>query len=101
MEQLLKSDFYFDLPEELIAQTSNDLKVNILADVEKTYATIESVNEIAKNIEDITTNLDDYLTKDEAASNYLTISDAEITYLTKDAADVASDVQKEMKYIRE
>lgn len=74
--------------QEMIQTANADLKLNILADVEKTYATIASVEELEKEIEGITGDLSNYLTKDDAAANYLTISTAAETYLSKDEADM-------------
>ena len=67
---------------ELIREATSNLKLDILGTVEQTYATIESVEELAKEIEGVTGDLDKYLTKDDAAANYLSIIDAENTYLS-------------------
>lgn len=72
---------------ELIREATSNLKLDILGTVEQTYATIESVEELAKEIEGVTGDLDKYLTKDDAAANYLSIIDAENTYLSKEEAD--------------
>ena len=71
----------------MIKTANDDLKVNILEDVSKTYATIESVEDLAEEIEGITGDLSNYLTKDDAATTYLTITTAADTYLSKDDAD--------------
>ena len=73
--------------QTLITNATNDIKLNILQTVEETYATKAEVEEISKEIENITLDLDKYLTKDDAANNYLTIVDAADTYLSKEQAD--------------
>lgn len=67
----------------LIQEANENLKVEILGAVEDTYATKDALNELAKDIENITGGLDDYLTKEDAAITYLTQTDAAETYLTK------------------
>jgi hypothetical protein len=74
--------------QDLVNQANEDLKISILKDVEATYATKESVEEISKDIEAITGDLNNYLTKEDASTNYLTIANAAETYLTKNDADM-------------
>ena len=69
--------------KELIKTANENLKVEILGAVEDTYATKDALNELAKDIENITGGLDGYLTKEEASITYLTQTDAADTYLTK------------------
>jgi hypothetical protein len=69
--------------KELIKTTNENLKVEILGVVEDTYATKDALDELAKDIENITGGLDGYLTKEEASITYLTQTDAADTYLTK------------------
>jgi hypothetical protein len=69
--------------KELIKTANENLKVDILGVVEDTYATKDALDELAKDIENITGGLDDYLTKEEASITYLTQTDAADTYLTK------------------
>jgi hypothetical protein len=73
--------------QTLITNATNDIKLNILQTVEETYATKAEVEEVSKEIENITLDLDKYLTKDDAANNYLTIVDAADTYLSKEQAE--------------
>lgn len=69
--------------KELIKTANENLKVDILGVVEDTYATKDALDELAKDIENITGGLDGYLTKEEASITYLTQTDAADTYLTK------------------
>lgn len=69
--------------KELIKTANENLKVEILGVVEDTYATKDALDELAKDIENITGGLDGYLTKEEASITYLTQTDAADTYLTK------------------
>lgn len=69
--------------KELIQTANENLKVEILNAVETTYATKDALDELAKDIENITGGLDDYLTKEEASITYLTQIDAANTYLTQ------------------
>lgn len=70
-----------------IQEANENLKIEILGAVEETYATKDALDELAKDIENITGGLDDYLTKEEAAITYLTQTDAADIYLTQiDAA---------------
>jgi hypothetical protein len=71
----------------MISEANSNLKIDILKTVEETYATIDSVEELAKDIEAVTGDLSKYLTKDDAAVTYLTQIDAANTYLTKVDAD--------------
>lgn len=71
----------------LISEATENLKIEIYDKVEETYATKESLEEISKEIEGITGDLDNYLTKEDAATNYLTIANAAETYLSKVDAD--------------
>lgn len=73
--------------QDMIAEANSNLKIDILKTVEETYATIDSVEELAKDIEAVTGDLSKYLTKDDAAVTYLTQNDAANTYLTKVDAD--------------
>lgn len=73
--------------EKLVSDTASNLRNEIYETVESTYATIESVDELRENIEGVTGNLDNYLTKNEASSIYVTQEYAEETYFTKDAAN--------------
>jgi hypothetical protein len=73
--------------KEFIKEANDNLKLDILKTVEETYATIESVEEISKEIENISGDLSKYLTKEDAATNYLTIADAANTYLTLSDAE--------------
>ena len=73
--------------QDMISEANNNLKIDILKTVEETYATIDSVEELAKDIEAVTGDLSKYLTKDDAAVTYLTQIDAANTYLTKVDAD--------------
>lgn len=73
--------------EKLVADTASGLKSEIYDTVEKTYATIESVEELKDSIGDVAGNLDNYLSKNEAASTYVTKEHAEETYFTKEAAN--------------
>lgn len=73
--------------KELIQTANENLKVEILNAVEDTYATKDTVDKLAKDIENITDGLDDYLTKEEASITYLTQTDAADTYLTKEDAN--------------
>lgn len=66
-----------------IQEANENLKIEILGAVEETYATKDALNELAKDIENITDGLDGYLTKEEASITYLTQTDAADTYLTK------------------
>lgn len=63
------------------------VKTDILADVDETYATKEEVENISKDIEDITTELEGYLTKEEASTTYISKTDAEDIYLSKTDAE--------------
>lgn len=81
--------------QELIKQASDDIKLNILQTVEETYATKEALEDLSKEIENITLDLDGYLTKEDAATNYLTIADAANTYLSKEEADQKGWVTEE------
>jgi hypothetical protein len=65
-----------------IQEANENLKIEILGAVEKTYATKEELNALAEDIESITGGLDNYLTKEEAALTYLTQTEAADTYLT-------------------
>lgn len=69
--------------QDMISEANSNLKIDILKTVEETYATIDSVEELAKDIEAVTGDLSKYLTKDDAAVTYLTQIDAANTYLTK------------------
>ena len=73
--------------QDMISEANSNLKIDILKTVEETYATIDSVEELAKDIEAVTGDLSKYLTKDDAAVTYLTQIDAANTYLTKVDAD--------------
>lgn len=73
--------------QDLINESSNNLKTEIYGKVEETYATKESLEELSKDIEGITGDLDNYLTKEDAATNYLTIANAENIYLSQEAAE--------------
>lgn len=73
--------------QDMISEANSNLKIDILKTVEETYATIDSVEELAKDIEAVTGDLSKYLTKDDAAVTYLTQNDAANTYLTKVDAD--------------
>lgn len=69
-----------------IATAKNELKTDILSVVEETYATKEDVENISKDLEDVTTSLDSYLTKNEASTTYLSKDDAAKDYLSKNEA---------------
>ena len=73
--------------QDMISEANSNLKIDILKTVEETYATIDSVEELAKDIEAVTGDLSKYLTKDDAAVTYMTQYDAANTYLTKVDAD--------------
>ena len=73
--------------QALVNEATENIKIDILGAVENKYATKESVNELAEEIEGITGDLNNYLTKDEASITYLTMSSAEDIYLSKVDAD--------------
>ena len=72
---------------DMISEANENLKIDVLKTVEETYATIETVEELAKDIESVTGDLSKYLTKDDAAITYLTQNDAANTYLSKTEAE--------------
>lgn len=72
---------------DMISEANENLKIDVLKTVEETYATIESVEELAKDIESVTGDLNKYLTKEDAAITYLTQNDAANTYLSKTEAE--------------
>lgn len=72
--------------DNAIATAKNELKTDILSVVEETYATKEDVENISKDLEDVTTSLDSYLTKNEASTTYLSKDDAAKDYLSKNEA---------------
>lgn len=72
--------------QELVNQATENLRSDILSEVESTYATIESVENISKEIEDINGTLDGFLTKNEAELNYLSKNEASDVYLSKNEA---------------
>ena len=71
----------------MISDANENLKIDVLKTVEETYATIETVEELAKDIESVTGDLSKYLTKEDAAITYLTQIDATNTYLSKTEAE--------------
>ena len=71
----------------MISEANENLKIDVLKTVGETYATIESVEELAKDIESVTGDLNKYLTKEDAAITYLTQNDAVNTYLSKTEAE--------------
>lgn len=71
----------------MISEANENLKIDVLKTVEETYATIETVEELAKDIESVTGDLSKYLTKEDAAITYLTQIDATNTYLSKTEAE--------------
>lgn len=71
----------------MISEANENLKIDVLKTVEETYATIETVEELAKDIESVTGDLSKYLTKDDAAITYLTQNDAANIYLSKTEAE--------------
>lgn len=72
---------------DMISEANENLKIDVLKTVGETYATIESVEELAKDIESVTGDLNKYLTKEDAAITYLTQNDAANTYLSKTEAE--------------
>lgn len=72
---------------DMISEANENLKIDVLKTVEETYATIESVDELAKDIEAVTGDLSNYLKKDEAATTYLSQTEAAETYFTKTDAE--------------
>ena len=72
---------------DMISEANENLKIDVLKTVEETYATIETVEELAKDIESVTGDLSKYLTKEDAAITYLTQIDATNTYLSKTEAE--------------
>lgn len=72
--------------QELVNQATENLRSDILSEVESTYATIESVENISKEIEDINGALDGFLTKNDAELNYLSKNEASDIYLSKNEA---------------
>ena len=73
--------------QTMISEANENLKISIMDDVEKTYATIESVDDLAKEIESVTGDLSNYLTKNDAAITYLTQNDAANIYFSKSDAE--------------
>lgn len=77
--------------ESAIATAKQDVTLDILNTVSQTYATIETVDALAEEIESITGEIgkldETYLTKNDAAITYLSKVDAADTYLTKTDAD--------------
>lgn len=73
--------------EKMIYDADANLKIEILSSVEETYATIETVEELAKDIENVTGDLTKYLTKNEADITYLSKNDAADIYFTKENAE--------------
>lgn len=73
--------------QSMISEASNNIKIDVLKTVEETYATIESVEDIVKDIEGITGDLGNYLTKEDAALTYLTQTDAQDIYFSKTDAE--------------
>lgn len=73
--------------EKMIYDADANLKIEILSSVEETYATIETVEELAKDIENVTGDLTNYLTKNEADITYLSKNDAADIYFTKENAE--------------
>lgn len=71
----------------LINTAKDEIKTDIIDTVAKTYATKEALEEVSKEIENITGDLGNYLTKDDAATTYLTQVNAAETYLSKTEAD--------------
>jgi hypothetical protein len=71
----------------MISEANENLKIDVLKTVGETYATIDSVEELAKDIESVTGDLNKYLTKEDAAITYLTQNDAANTYLSKTEAE--------------
>jgi hypothetical protein len=71
----------------MIYDADANLKIEILSSVEETYATIETVEELAKDIENVTGDLTNYLTKNEADITYLSKNDAADIYFTKENAE--------------
>ena len=71
----------------LINTARDEIKTDIIDTVAKTYATKEALEEVSKEIENITGDLGNYLTKDDAATTYLTQVDAAATYLSQKDAD--------------
>lgn len=68
--------------EKSIAAAKEEILTSVFDEVEKTYATIASVEELSEKIDNITGGMDDYLKKEEAALTYLSQVDAKDTYLS-------------------
>lgn len=82
------SDYAKTADIKLFIQTeNNNLKLDILGTVENNYATKSALNDISKNVKDISDNLANYLTIENASTTYLTLTDAENTYLSKTDAN--------------
>ena len=73
--------------KDMISEANENLKIDILKTVEENYATITAVEELAKDIEAVTGDLSNYLTKEDAAITYLTQNDAADIYFTKTEAE--------------
>lgn len=75
--------------QDLLKDATDSLRSDIFNEISENYATKESLEELSKDIEGVNANLENYLTKNDAAGTYLRQDVAESTYFTKNAAETS------------